>query len=170
MSSLITRESTPAALRAVPSLISPGSGVLPGRSAFSVSRHVRHGEARGERPGLAMLPPVGEESRSVTTPRSLMSTLFPQSRGPRADGQVQPRAPGSVAAPGGRAVPGRPGRAVVAVTVSALTRRTVRAGPCPPLAGSPPPPGHGIHGAGLTSCRAGVACHTRRRRWWARLG
>ena len=123
-------------------IISPGSGVLPGRGAFSVSRHVRHGEARGERPGLAMLPPVGEESRSVTTPRSLMSTLFPQSRGPR-------RRAGSASRPGVRCgVAGRssssrsPRTGAVAVTVLGPDTADGAGRACPPPAGSPsPPPG-----------------------------
>ena len=82
---------------------------------------------------------AGEESAQCPHTASLVSTLFPQSRGPR-------RRAGSASRPGSRCGAGRssgsrsPGTGVVAVTVAALTRRTVRAGPCPPLAGSPPAP------------------------------
>jgi len=130
-------ESTPASFRVLPNLISPGSGVLPGRSAFSVSRHVRHGEARGERRGLAKLG--GRRIRSVTTHCFAGVDAVPAVARPAPTGRfsLAPR----VRCGAGRSSGSRsPGTGVVAVTVAALTRRTVRAGPCPPLAGSPPAP------------------------------
>ena len=91
-SSATMTRSVPPRMRVVALLISPGSGVLPGRSAFSVSRHVRHGEARGERRGAG-------EARRAKNPISDHTLLrwcrrCSRSRAARADGQVQPRAPG----------------------------------------------------------------------------
>ena len=57
-----------------------------------MSRHVRHGEARGERRGLAKLG--GRRIRSVTTHCFAGVDAVPAVARPRADGQVQPRAPG----------------------------------------------------------------------------